>query len=224
MLNTLVLFLLLCPQFASALFDSQSALPQIFHNWLHFASNFHSPHNAPPAPHPRDANVPLAVPPPPLPSYVLGAATSNATLTFEITYHRQIMHRSEIDLIASYLRRNDIYLEFGSGASTFNFAPLVSRAYSIEHNCDWLNRMPSNIPQRAANYSNLHLKCIPILPGTRGWGTLSPFEHANYFQFRRYVDAVDSLAEPKFDKVLIDGRASTSYSQISHIMFRHPKA
>lgn len=50
---------------------------------------------------------------------------SNHSLYFSIDYSLQMMHRAEVDLIASYLRPTDVYLEYGSGGSTMNFAPLV---------------------------------------------------------------------------------------------------
>ena len=116
-----------------------------------------------------------------------------------------MMHRPEIDLIASYLRPDDIYLEYGSGGSTLNFAPMVGRAYSIEHNCEWASFLSGVI---AKQYQHVTIKCVPVRPGFRGWGTLSNFEHGNYQQFREYVDAVELLPDNSFDKVFIDGRAS----------------
>lgn len=145
-----------------------------------------------------------------IPSYVTGAVFSNHTSYFPIDYSRQMMHRAEVDLIASYLLPTDVYLEYGSGGSTINFTPLVARAYSVEHDCQWAQFISNSLrtSPNVAAYSNLRIKCIPILPGFRSWGTLSNFEHANYQQFRKYVDVVDSLPEQSFDKVFIDGRAS----------------
>lgn len=145
-----------------------------------------------------------------LPSYITGASNSNRTLSFPIDYSQQMMHRPEVDLIASYLQPTDVYLEYGSGGSTINFTPLVDRAYSIEHNCEWADFLARSLRTRsnAFAYSHLRLNCVAIKPGFRNWGTLSNFEHGNYQQFREYVDVIDSLPELSYDKVFIDGRAS----------------
>lgn len=195
-----------------AFFTQQSSLPETVDRWLHWGANLHDTQKVPPAPHPRAALPWGDKAPSDVPSYVIGAAMSNHTSHFPPDYSQQMMHRAEVDLIASYLRPTDVYLEYGSGGSTINFVPLVARAYSVEHNCEWANFMSSSLKTRphANLYSNLHIHCISMVPGFRGWGTLSNYEHANYVQFREYVDAVDSFSEATFDRVFIDGRASKS--------------
>lgn len=125
----------------------------------------------------------------------------------DIMYERQMMHRAELDLIASYLRPGDVYLEYGSGGSTLNFAPRVGRAYSIEHDCGWAKFLKGSV-EGEDGYENLEVRCVEVPRGRRGWGTFSKFEHGNYEQFREYVDEVEVLPDKKFDKVFIDGRAS----------------
>lgn len=122
-----------------------------------------------------------------------------------------MMHRAEVDLRASFFRPTDVYLEYGTGGSTINFIPLVSRTYSIEHDCEWADFISRSVLDRPdpyhGAYTNLRIHFVSVTPGFRGWGTLSNYEHANYEQFREYVDAVDSFKEPSFDRVFIDGRA-----------------
>lgn len=138
------------------------------------------------------------------PHYLIGAGTSPRPL---IHSSLSMMHRPELYLAASYLRPTDTYLEYGMGGSTLNFAPLVARAYSIEHDCDWHAFMLSRIANSTADFSHLTTRCVGVAPWTGGWGTLSPFEHAQYAgPFREYVDTVASLGEV-FDVVLVDGRA-----------------
>lgn len=204
LLTILTTFLVLLP-ISTALFGVDDTVPKQVHHWLHWGANLHHSSEASPAPHPRTpssgiSNVNSIQS---LPSWVLGAGTANHTNV--IDYSSQMMHRPEIDLIASYLRPNDIYLEYGSGGSTLNFAPMVGRAYSIEHNCDWASFLSETV---AKQYQHITIRCVPVRPGFRGWGTLSNFEHGNYQQFREYVDAVEQLPDKSFDKVFIDGRAS----------------
>ena len=127
--------------------------------------------------------------------------------TVPVDYSVQMMHKPEVNLVASYLRPDAIYLEWGSGGSTLNFASMVSDVFSIEHNCEWAEYLTNVMKQSEKDYRNVQTICIPIERGTRGWGTISAFEHGNYYQFKPYVDAVETLGIRKFDAVLIDGRA-----------------
>lgn len=225
MLTTLVLFLV--PNLAAGLlFGSQESIEELVHQWLHWGGNFN---DTPAAPHPR-ARAPSTVfddgAKPSVPSYVLGALSvssttvsnfdvnttfpSNLTATHHaLDYSLQMMHRPEVDLISSYLKPSDVYLEFGVGGSTVNFPPLVARAYAVEHDCAWAKSIATRLQARdnASSYTHLRIKCVEIARGFREWGTLSTYEHANYKQFREYVDVVDVLNEPHFDHVFIDGRA-----------------
>lgn len=209
---------------SSDAFLQGQSLPETVDRWLHWGANIHDTQKVPPAPHPRAALPWGDKSSSEVPSYIIGAAMSNHTSHFPPDYSQQMMHRAEVDLIASYLRPTDVYLEYGSGGSTINFVPLVARAYSVEHNCEWTNFMSSSLKAhpRANLYSNLHFHCISMVPGFRGWGTLSSYEHANYVQFREYVNAIDSFSETTFDRVFIDGRASKSHSDLYpryHLIF-----
>jgi len=157
------------------------------------------------------------------------------------------MHRSEADLLASYLKPTHTYLEWGSGGSSTAFAPLVATAHSIEHDCEW----QEVVARRAADagIGNLRLTCVPpsltaathplgssaaaasavaAAPASHPWGTVSPFEHGSYAQFHSYVNAVDDLGVAHYDAVLIDGRARVAtalrllpYLSPSSIVFIH---
>ena len=202
-LPLLLLLLISLPASTHALFGSHTSLPDLVHNWLHFAANIHTSDKAPPAHHPRAS--PNSLPISHIPPYIIGAADANTTSPLYLTYDAHMMHRPEVDLITSYLRKDDVYLEFGSGVSTRNFAGLVKRAYSIDHNCDWAQLVRNSLV--GDRFKSVNVICKQVKRGDRGWGTHSIFEHANYVQFREYVDAVDELQDRVFDKVLIDGRA-----------------
>jgi len=136
-----------------------------------------------------------------IPGYVLGAGPMNRSSSIAINYEKSMMHRAELDLIISYLRPSDIYLEYGAGGSTLIFPNFVHRAFTIEHDCEFLD----DFKRKHADI-NSSLRCVPNSPN-EDWGTVSKFEHANYRQFKEYVNGVQNLRVKKFDKVLIDGRA-----------------
>jgi hypothetical protein len=124
-----------------------------------------------------------------------------------LDYPNIMMHRPEVDLAASYMRGSDAYAEWGSGGSTRSFPPLVRQAWSIEHDCEWLEFMRRQLNASARDYGNLQTVCSLVPPTFRRWGTISSFEHGDYRIFIVYVDVIDSLGVDKFDIVLVDGRA-----------------
>lgn len=169
------------------------------------------------------------------------------------------MHRSEADLIASYLSPTDTYLEYGSGGSTTEFGRLVANVYSVEHDCEWHDVVAGRVAD-AGLLDKVRFRCVPpsltadthqsplsgavVAPATaplpprspasRPWGLISRFEHGSYSQFHSYVNAVDDLADetggkvPRFDAVLIDGRARVAtalrvlpYLTPSSVVFVH---
>jgi hypothetical protein len=139
-----------------------------------------------------------------------------------------MMHRPEVDLAASYMKSTDTYLEWGAGGSTFNFPRYVRKAYSIDHNCDWVAYMSAKLNASAHDYANLELMCVDVPVGTNGWGTISAFEHGDYATFRPYVDRVDALGVPAFDIVFVDGRArmacalkALQYMHNESVLFMH---
>ena len=182
----------------------QASISDLVHNWLHFGANIHASDSAPPAHHPNAEPHHVAPSPP---SYVIGAGVANTTVTSSTVYHMQMMHRPEIDLVSSYITKKHVYLEYGAGGSTYNFGRLAKVAYSIEHSCRWAKFVGDKMTALGDKFSHIHIKCAQVKLRDRGWGTLSNYEHANYYQFRPYVDAIESLPHQQFDRVFIDGRA-----------------
>jgi hypothetical protein len=58
------------------------------------------------------------------------------------------MSASEADMIRKYVKNSNLYLEYGSGGSTFNFGPLASKAISIEHNDAWCKTVQDAISRK----------------------------------------------------------------------------
>jgi hypothetical protein len=102
------------------------------------------------------------------------------------------MRNEEIQKIESYLNKENIMLEWGSGGSTLYFPQFVKEFISIEHNNHWWVIVDSQIPDNGVVYlveSNL--------PRTH------PTKRE---EFKDYVEYVHILNR-KYDRVLIDGRA-----------------
>lgn len=87
------------------------------------------------------------------------------------------------------------YLEWGSGGSTLNIAPMaLKRAVSIEHDGKWCEKVRTKLKDLAVEYN-----CIPCRRTDRHDG--------RYTDFKPYVDRIDTLGEQEWDFVFIDGRA-----------------
>ena len=77
----------------------------------------------------------------------------------------------------------------------------MRRYYSIEHNSEWCARINSTLIEKESTVS---YHCPIVTTEERLWEDQG---EGTYAQFKKYVDYVDQLGVPKFDLVLIDGRA-----------------
>ena len=109
------------------------------------------------------------------------------------------MRKREIEKLLSYLEKNMIMLEWGSGGSTTFFPFFVTRYHSIEHTKDWFRKVGNELPENARLYY------VPMnLPRTR------PTKRE---EFVDYVEHVHSIGVDNFDAVFIDGRARVACAQ-----------
>ncbi|MCC6932928.1 MAG: hypothetical protein IT292_06710 [Deltaproteobacteria bacterium] len=95
----------------------------------------------------------------------------------------------EIKLLESYLRPEDVMLEYGCGGSTLRFSQLVKKYYSVEHDQEWFAKVSSEIVAT----SNIVLHHVSVLPEVGK-------EFDDYISFPKQLKI-------HFNKVLIDGRA-----------------
>jgi len=106
------------------------------------------------------------------------------------------MFEHEYRFIESYLTKDDILLEWGSGNGTIYFSGLVKNVISIEHDKDWVN----NINKVIDLYNIKNIKIYHI-------AAHSPEpKPCRYEQFKDYIE-FPKKKNLKFTKVLIDGRA-----------------
>ena len=116
------------------------------------------------------------------------------------------MSQEEIELISSFLNKEDAMLEYGCGGSTMFFPKFVGKYYSIESDEVWANSVKKNMPKNVEIYT---------VPTTRPeddkqksitkWDQL--YNTKMYFAYKKYIETA-SLINEKITKVLIDGRAS----------------
>lgn len=166
-------------------------------------------------------------------TYMIGASPTNRTAELAarhefVNYGSLPMRRPEADLILSYLRLSDIYLEYGASGTTLAFPMLVSQSYVIEHDLQVCKGISSEMEHHPQLARKLRAFCAPVPPGRADWALKSEFEEGSYRAFHNYVDFPrTNLSEVTFDKVLINGRARVAcalrilpqLTEHSHVFF-----
>eukprot|EP01091_Cochliopodium_minus_P003792 TRINITY_DN13757_c0_g1_i1.p1 TRINITY_DN13757_c0_g1~~TRINITY_DN13757_c0_g1_i1.p1 ORF type:complete len:239 (-),score=43.54 TRINITY_DN13757_c0_g1_i1:72-788(-) len=99
---------------------------------------------------------------------------------------------------------NKLYLEYGTGGSTLSYGILAKKAYSVEHNKDWCNKISSIIDK---NSLNIVYRCSPV-----EW---VGFEPGSWKEFDKYVKSVDEFDQQYYDVIFVDGRARAECSTYS---------
>lgn len=125
------------------------------------------------------------------------------------------MKDAEWKFLKSYLNKNQIMLEYGSGNSTMCIAPLVKNLWSIEHDKKWFDQVTNMI----SNLDNVRLFYVPQ--------DLTRSNPTKYEEFKTYVNWINDK-DIKFDIVLIDGRARQWCAETvmpklkeNHLVFLH---
>lgn len=103
---------------------------------------------------------------------------------------------AEIACIRRYLTPSSVVLEYGTGGSTVEFAPLVAAWRAVEHNSKWFERVALLV---RPHVPSCELCLAP--PDIE-----SPRRPSRAADWRTYVEAHRHWAEV-WDFVLIDGRA-----------------
>jgi hypothetical protein len=105
-------------------------------------------------------------------------------------------------MIKSYLKPDNIMLEWGAGVSSLVLAKLIKEYYSIEHDQQWYGVMRKRM-RKVRNLKLFHI--AQNLPWNRT-ALDGTFSDGSYEQFKDYVDFPAKLGH-RFDVALIDGRA-----------------
>ena len=115
------------------------------------------------------------------------------------------MSQKEIDLIVSFLDKNDVMLEYGCGGSTLHFPKYVKEYHSIESDTEWYNTINPHVRDN----TTLHLVPVtrphdPDQKHATKWDQL--YTTKIYHAYKDYIE-MGSCIEKTFSKILIDGRA-----------------
>ena len=152
-----------------------------------------------------------------------------------------MMHPKEVELVKSYLKKDQVVLEWGCGGSTTNFPQLVKKYYSIEHNLDWFWKVQQELYDENIENVEMHLCDYPKgVPSAKedffdmyDDNLIYASEHLNTnitslddcvypkerYAWHEYIDYIDKLGVDCFDVIFIDGRARTdcAYKALNYI-------
>jgi predicted O-methyltransferase YrrM len=98
--------------------------------------------------------------------------------------------RQTVRFLQSWLKKEHLVLETGSGRSTLWLAKRVSRIFSIEHNKDWFNQISSS--NLFAPAQNVQLNFANPNPGIEPFGS-------------EYVRLVSGQEDETYDLLIVDG-------------------
>jgi SAM-dependent methyltransferase len=109
-------------------------------------------------------------------------------------------------ILGSFIRKNDVGLEFGSGRSTVWFAQRVSALTSIEHDPDWHDRVSKELAMRSLR----NVECLLVEKDVEdGKG-----------QDSAYVRTTDKFSKNSFDFILVDGAYRDNCALVSLELLR----
>lgn len=105
-----------------------------------------------------------------------------------------------------YLDNSKVYLEYGSGGSTYQASIRNIHIYSIESDKNWHDKLKKNIDNNKINYIHIEMDTQP-----HNWGYPGP--NSTKLQQIKYSDYIRKLSKEErenIDLVFIDGRFRVS--------------
>ena len=135
-------------------------------------------------------------------------------MNFHLHQQKPLQSKKCMNLINTYLNKDQILLEVGSGYSTIDFSYKVKKICSIEHNESWYNNIDDLIKKyniKNINYVLVHPNMDVIakrtvkynLPLGLGGGGGKYWEYAMY---SNYIEQISKF-NTNFDVCFIDGQA-----------------
>ena len=113
---------------------------------------------------------------------------------------KPLMSKKCISLFESYLTKDKILLEIGSGGSTCYFHDKVKKMYSIESDESWYNDVKKYLDSN--NITNVEYKLVKSNYQDKKQGG----KYWTYEMYKNYVDEINNF-DFKFDIIFIDGMA-----------------
>lgn len=119
-----------------------------------------------------------------------------------------------IKLINTFLNKDTILLEVGSGGSTIDFSKKVKKVYSIEHDKNWYKNVSEKI--KSNNLDNIDYVFVEpniqyIKERTKEHGIKFDLNMGGgrYWEYKGYANYIEQIGkfDTKFDVCFIDGQA-----------------
>jgi hypothetical protein len=117
--------------------------------------------------------------------------------------------------LSTFLTKDMVVFEWGSGGSTIYISKRVKRLISVEHDPEWYNKVQKAIKDNGISNCEYLLKEPSLLSDSE-----QNFQDPKYYlsglsnykgmSFETYVKVIDSFPDETFDLVIVDGRARPS--------------
>lgn len=115
---------------------------------------------------------------------------------------------SSIKFLKSYLTKDMVGFEFGSGISTLFIAPKVKHLTSIEHNNQWYSLIVEKL--KSSNINNVDYKFIAqekLNEDNNCTELKSQYDFDSRSDYYSYYKAAESIPDESLDFIIVDGRA-----------------
>jgi hypothetical protein len=134
-----------------------------------------------------------------------------STLEYEIPW----MSFAAIEYLKTWLHKDMLVYEYGSGGSSLFLSSRVRHLYSVDHDGSWFKDVEAIIEKK--NINNISYAFIKPEPVS---GTDKDCSHPEHYlscmgefknlSFEKYVKSIDHHPHDYFDLVIVDGRARPS--------------
>lgn len=114
-----------------------------------------------------------------------------------------LISKSTLSTIETYLDKQTVMLEIGSGNSTAYFSKLVKKLYSLENNTQWFDEVNKQI----VNQDNITYTLK--ISNLKNYDQSTPGKNQTYEMFKDYLDYIElsNFGEKKLDIIFNDGQA-----------------
>lgn len=116
------------------------------------------------------------------------------------------MSEKAIRWLDSFLSKDMVVFEYGSGGSTIYIANRVKKIFSVEHKIHWYLKLKYTLYKNTIN--NCKIYCIePKIKDEKNFLYRSGDPELKKYSFKKYVKKINKFPDNYFDLIIIDGRA-----------------
>jgi len=134
---------------------------------------------------------------------------------YDSKFPKPEMTEEEFQFLTASFTKDDVVIEYGSGHSTPNLAPLVGELWTVDHHEQWYNK----VKDMCSDFTNVRHVHVPFDAPRRppaAWrhNPESVYGFPTPFECVKSYSTWILTQEQKFDKVFLDGRGRQWVAQM----------